>query len=111
LSVDQFLAMQRVAQDVANQQFRRALMITNNLIISVVALLSTAFALVTALAWNRAVSDWLPTVPFLTIRDPLLKEFAYAGLLTIFVIVSVGVLGLVTQRLEGRNLMNPQSKE
>ena len=104
-TVEQFLAMQHIAQDVANTQFKRVAVATSNLIISVVALLTSAFGLVTALAWNRAISDWLPTVNFLPTNDRLIKEFIYAGALTIFVVIALGLIGILLQRVRGENLL------
>jgi hypothetical protein len=105
-TLDQFYAMQKIAQDVANQQFKRAVIVTSNLIVSAVALLASAAGLVTALAWNKAISDWLPTASPFSIHDRLVKEFAYAGAVTLFVIIAVGVLGYVTSRIKGDNLLD-----
>src|SRR4051794_19626838 len=73
-TAEQFLAMQHIAQDVANTQFKRVAVATSNVIISVIALLSSALGLVTALAWNKAVTDWLPTAHFFD-NNALAKEF------------------------------------
>jgi hypothetical protein len=104
-TADQFLAMQHIAQDVANKQFRRFTIATSNVIISVVALLSSALGLVVALAWNKAVTDWLRTITIFD-NDPLAKEFAYAGGLTVLGVMAIGVLGYVTRRLRGENLLD-----
>ncbi|MBA3822739.1 MAG: hypothetical protein H0X24_02400 [Ktedonobacterales bacterium] len=104
-TAEQFLAMQHIAQDVANTQFKRVAVATSNVIISVVALLSSALGLVTALAWNKAVTDWLATAPFFD-NNTLAKEFVYAGALTIFGVMAIGILGLATRRLRGKNLLD-----
>ncbi len=104
-TVEQFLAMQHIAQDVANAQLKRVAVVTSSIIISVVALLSSALGLVTALAWNKAVSDWLTTLHIFA-DDPLAKEFSYAIALTILGVMAIGILGYVTRRLRGENLLD-----
>ncbi len=105
-TLDQFYAMQKIAQDVANQQFKRMVVVTNNIIVSAVALLASAAGLITALAWNKAISDWLPTAPIFSIHDRLIKEFAYAVAVTLFVVIAVGILGFITSRVKGNNVLD-----
>ena len=52
---------------------------TTNLVSTLIFLLSSAFALVAALAWNKAISDWLPTVRSfnLTIRSPRISPMRW----------------------------------
>lgn len=104
-TAEQFLAMQHIAQDVANTQLKRVAIVTSNLILSVVALLSSALGLITALAWNKAMGDWLPTIPLFA-KNALAKEFSYAGALTVLGVIAIGILGLATRRLRGENLLD-----
>lgn len=102
---DQMLEIQKATQEVALDQLRKTVTIASNVLITLVALLASAFGLVTALAWNKAISDWLPTTEIFGTSDPLIKEFGYAALITIFAVVVIGFLGIFTSRLRGQNLM------
>ncbi len=105
-SIDQIQEVQRIAQDIAAQQFQKALIATNNFIITLVAVLSSALGLATALAWNKALSEWLPTIKQFDSIDPLLKEFVYAGAMTLLTVVVIGVLVFATSRVKGENLLH-----
>jgi hypothetical protein len=70
---------------------------------TVIALLASAFGVVAALAWSRAIFDWLPTVPLLNFHDPLVREFADAGVTTLVAVVVVLFLGVVNARLKTRS--------
>lgn len=67
---------------------------------TVMALLASAFGVVAALAWSRAIFDWLPTIPLLNFQDPLVREFAYAGITTLVAVVVVLALGVVNAALK-----------
>ena len=67
---------------------------------TVMALLSSAFGVVAALAWSKAIFDWLPTIPFLNFNDPLGRDFANAGVTTFVAVVAVLLLGFVNARLK-----------
>jgi hypothetical protein len=70
---------------------------------TVIALLSSAFGVVAALAWNKAIQDWLPTIPFLNFHDTLVRDFVYAGVATFVAVVTILILGFVNTRLRTRN--------
>lgn len=67
---------------------------------TVIALLASAFGVVAALAWSRAIFDWLPTIPFLHFDDPLGRDFAYAGVTTLVAVVVVLLLGVANAALK-----------
>jgi hypothetical protein len=91
-----------VAQEVQHQ-VEHVFIATANFASTVIALLVSALGVVAALAWNKALSDWLPTV--IHLDDPLARDFAYAGVATFVAIVTVPILGFVNSRLRGRNLL------
>ncbi len=95
-------------QTLAAHQVQHIVVATSNVISTLIFLLSSALALVAALAWNKAISDWLPTVQWFNVRNPLAKDFAYALVATAFAIVLIGVLGFVNGRLKGKNLLLQQ---
>jgi CBS domain containing-hemolysin-like protein len=103
---EQVQEMQKLAAAMAAQQVRRTIETTQNFISTVVALLSSAVGFVAALAWNNAISAWLPTISFFNTKDPVAKAFIYAIVATVFAIVVIGILGIVNSRIKGRNLIN-----
>lgn len=105
-TIEQIQEVQHIVTDMTQQQVKRVIVLTGNFIITIVALLSTAFGLVAALAWNRAISDWLPTVTPFNIQDKLVKEFVYAVAITIVGIVGLGFLGFLTSRVKGENILH-----
>lgn len=104
-TIEQIQEVQHIVTDMTQQQVKRVIVLTSNFIITIVALLSTAFGLVAALAWNRAISDWLPTVTPFDIQDKLVKEFVYAVAITFVGIVGLGFLGFLTSRVKGENIL------
>lgn len=52
-TAEQMLEVQRIAQELATQQLQRVVVVTGNFIITLVAVLSSALGLATALAWRR----------------------------------------------------------
>lgn len=86
------------------------LVVTGSVITTVSTLLASALGLVAALAWNKAISDWLPTVNFLSFTDPLAKDFAYAGVATLVAVAVISVLGVLNARIRGKNLLNQLPK-
>lgn len=97
-------------QAAVSQPVQYVIVATSSFATTVAALLTSAFGLVAALAWNRALSDWLPTIPFIHLNDPLAKDFAYAGVATFVAVICVAMLGAVNRRLsryKGRNLLQP----
>lgn len=103
---DQVQEMQKLAQAMAAQQIRRTIETTQNFISTVVALVSSAVGFVAALAWNNAISTWLPTIPFFSTHDRVTEAFIYAISATIFAVLVIGILGIVNARIKGRNLIN-----
>lgn len=105
-TIEQIQEVQHIVADMTQQQVKRVIVLTSNFIITMVALFSAAFGLIAALAWNRAISDWLPTVNPFNIQDKLIKEFVYAVGITIIGIVGLGFLGFVTSRVKGENILD-----
>jgi uncharacterized membrane protein YidH (DUF202 family) len=95
-------------QALAAQQVQHVVVATTNFVSTLIFLLSSALALVAALAWNKAISDWLPTVRIFDLTDPLAKDFAYAGVATAFAVVIISILGFINGRLKGKNLLVQQ---
>jgi hypothetical protein len=92
-------------QTLAAHQVQHVMVATGNLISTLIFLLSSALALVAALAWNKAISDWLPTVKLFNLTDPIAKDFLYALVATVFAVVLIGVLGVINSRIKGKNLL------
>lgn len=87
------------------QEVRQVVVATSSFVVTIVALLASAFGVVAALAWNKAISDWLASVNLFDISDPHGKEFVDAIVITVIAIVGVTVLGIIVSRLRGRNLL------
>ncbi len=99
------------AQDVATHQAQYILVATTNFLTTMTTLVISAMGLVTALAWNRAISDWLPTVKFLALRDPLVREFGYALGATVIAVLTITVLTVVNSRLKKGQLLLVKDKQ
>ena len=99
------------AQDVATQQAQYLLVATTNFLTTMTTLLISAMGLVTALAWNRAISDWLPTVKALEFRDPLVRDFAYAVGATLIAVLTITVLTIVNARLRKGQVVLVREKQ
>lgn len=84
----------------AARQVQHVFVLGGTFFSTVVALLASAFGVVAALAWSRAIFDWLPTIPLLNFHDPLVREFADAGVLTVVAVVVVLFLGVLNARLK-----------
>ncbi len=67
-------------QAIAQQQVEYVVIGASTVATTIFTVLASAAGLVAALAWNTALSAWLPTV--ITLDDPLAKDFAYAGIAT-----------------------------
>jgi hypothetical protein len=92
-------------QTLAVHQVQHVVVATGNLISTLIFLLSSALALVAALAWNKAISDWLPTVNLFNLTNPVAKDFLYALVATLFAVVLIGILGVINNRIKGKNLL------
>jgi uncharacterized membrane protein len=102
---EQVQEMQRMAATMAQQQVRRTVDTASNFITTVVALLSSAVGFVAALAWNNAISAWLPTIPLFNSNSDIVKKFYYALVATVFAVVVIAILGIINSRIKGRNLI------
>ncbi|MBA3823133.1 MAG: hypothetical protein H0X24_04395 [Ktedonobacterales bacterium] len=102
---EQVQEMQRLAATMAQQQIRRTVDTASNFITTVVALLSSAVGFVAAFAWNSAIASWLPTVPLFHTDSIVLKNFYYALVATLFAVIVIAILGVITNRIKGRNLI------
>ena len=99
------------AQDVATHQAQYILVATTNFLTTMTTLVISAMGLVTALAWNRAIADWLPTVKFLDLRDPLVREFGYAIGATVIAVLTITVLTIVNSRLKKGQMLLVKDKQ
>lgn len=87
------------------QEVHQVVIATSSFVVTIVALLASAFGVVAALAWNKAISDWLTTVTIFDVTDPRGKEFVDAIVITVIAIVGVTALGIIASRVRGRNLL------
>ncbi|HEX6122569.1 MAG TPA: DUF5654 family protein [Ktedonobacterales bacterium] len=97
-------------QQIALQEVQALMLATGNLVTTVSALMAAALGFVAALAWNKAIQDWLSTADILNIDNPLVKEFAYAIAVTLFAAVIIAALSVINRRIKGRNLLKELSK-
>jgi hypothetical protein len=97
-------------QQIALQQVQAMMLATGNFITTVSALVAAALGFVAALAWNKAIQDWLPTIKPLNIEDRLIKEFAYAIAATLIAAVIITGLSVINHRIKGKNLLKELSK-
>ena len=95
-------------QGLAAHQVQHIVVATGNLVSTLIFLLSSALALVAALAWNTAISQWLPTVKLFNVSDPIAKSFVYALVATVFAVVVIAILGVINNRIKGKNLLVQQ---
>src|SRR3954447_6220899 len=88
-------------QAIAQQQVEYVVIATSTVATTIFTVLASAAGLVAALAWNTALSHWLPTV--IKLNDPLVKDFAYAGVATLVAVVTIILLGVVNNRLQPKH--------
>ncbi len=91
--------------DFVTHEVQHVIVATSSFVTTIVALLAFAFGVVAALAWNKAISDWLTSVKLFNISDPHGEEFADAIIITLIAIVTVTALGIIASRIRGRNLL------
>jgi hypothetical protein len=96
-------------QAIAQQQVEYVVVATSAFATTIFTVLASAAGLVAALAWNTALSHWLPTV--IPLGDPLAKDFAYAGVATLVATVTIILLGVVNNRLQPRHLLKRAHKQ
>jgi hypothetical protein len=89
-------------QAIAQQQVEYVVIATSTVATTIFTVLASAAGLVAALAWNTALSHWLPTI--IKLDDPLAKDFAYAGIATIVAAVTIILLGVVNNRFQPKHL-------
>lgn len=90
-------------QAIAHQQVEYVVIATSTVATTIFTVLASAAGIVAALAWNTALSHWLPTI--ITLNDPLTKDFAYAGIATLVAAVTILLLGIVNNRLRPKHLL------
>jgi Mn2+/Fe2+ NRAMP family transporter len=95
-------------QAIAQQQVEYVVIATSTVATTIFTVLASAAGLVAALAWNTALSHWLPTI--LPLDDPLAKDFAYAGIATLVAAVTIILLGVVNNRLQPKQLVKRTHK-
>jgi hypothetical protein len=95
-------------QAIAQQQVEYVVIGASTVATTVFTVLASAAGLVAALAWNTALSAWLPTV--VTLDDPLAKDFAYAGIATAVAAVTIILLGVVNNRFQPKHLLKRTQK-
>ena len=107
---DQARAMQQATTQLAHAQVRRAASVTSSFVTTVVALISSAFGFVAALAWNNAIQAWINQTYSLGKTPDWRALVVYALAATALAIVVIAVLGLINARLKGgRNLLDKPS--
>jgi hypothetical protein len=95
-------------QAIAQQQVEYVVIATNTVATTIFTVLASAAGIVAALAWNTALSHWLPTI--ITLDDPLTKDFAYAGVATLIAAVTILLLGIVNYRLRPKHVLTRTQK-
>jgi Mn2+/Fe2+ NRAMP family transporter len=95
-------------QAIAQQQVEYVVIATSTVATTIFTVLASAAGLVAALAWNTALSHWLPTI--IKLNDPLEKDFAYAGIATVVAAVTIILLGVVNNRLQPKHLLKRTQK-
>ena len=95
-------------QAIAQQQVEYVVIATSTVATTIFTVLASAAGLVAALAWNTALSHWLPTI--IKLNDPLEKDFAYAGIATLVAAVTIILLGVVNNRLQPKHLLKRTQK-
>lgn len=92
----------------AVRQAKQVIIFTGDVVTTTAAILVSAVTLVAALAWNSFMQVWLPTVDFLNLRDPVIKQLVYALAATFIAVLAVVLISRVRKRVRGRNLLTPQ---
>jgi hypothetical protein len=95
-------------QTIAQQQVEYVVIATSTVATTIFTVLASAAGLVAALAWNNALSHWLPTI--IRLDDPLAKDFAYAGVATLIAAVTIILLGVVNNRFQPKHLLKRTQK-
>ena len=95
-------------QAIAQQQVEYVVIATSTVATTIFTVLASAAGLVAALAWNNALSHWLPTI--IKLNDPLEKDFAYAGIATLVAAVTIILLGVVNNRFQPKHLLKRTQK-
>ncbi len=83
-------------QDQILEAARRARRFSREFLATVIALVTTAFGVVVALAWNTALSKWLAE---LSKRAEIGGLFAYAVLVTVLAVLTIIFLGRLAARI------------
>jgi Family of unknown function (DUF5654) len=95
-------------QAIAQQQVEYVVIGASTVATTIFTVLASAAGLVAALAWNTALSAWLPTI--VKLDDPLAKDFAYAGIATAVAAVTIILLGVVNNRFQPKHLLKRTQK-
>jgi hypothetical protein len=95
-------------QSIAQHQVEYVVIATSTVATTIFTVLASAAGLVAALAWNNALSHWLPTI--IKLDDPLAKDFAYAGIATAVAAVTIILLGVVNNRFQPKHLLKRTQK-
>jgi VIT1/CCC1 family predicted Fe2+/Mn2+ transporter len=105
---EQAAEVQQMASQMAQAQVQRSIAATQHYLSTVVSLMTSAFGLVAALAWNNAIQAWLHQY---MAGNGVEIQFMYALVATFLAIIVIGILGFVSSRFlkNGRNLLAPPS--
>ena len=95
-------------QAIAQQQVEYVVIATSTVATTIFTVLASAAGLVAALAWNNALSHWLPTI--IRLDDPLARDFAYAGIATVVAAVTIILLGVINNRFQPKHLLKRTQK-
>ena len=99
------------AQELAHNQVQRVIILTNNFVVTVITVITSAFGLVTALAWNTYISNWLPTVEPFGITDIHGKQLSYAITVTFITVLALTIAGVVNRRHDKRQEREQEAAE
>ena len=90
------LALAEQAREAAIEAARRAGRFSREFVVTVISVVTTAFGVVVALAWNTALSNWLAALQ----KDKQTwGYFVYALIVTFLAVVAIVLLARVARRM------------
>ena len=94
---DDALALAHAARVAAVEAARKAGRFSREFFVTVISVVTTAFGVVVALAWNTALSEWLKTLQKGT---QTIGYFIYALLITFLAVIAIVILSRVAKRIK-----------
>ena len=87
------------AQELAQMQVQRVVVFTGNFLTATITVFSTALGLVTGLAWNAFMTNWLQnSMPFTTFTPLDKVRLFYAIGVTLLTVIFVFIVSFVNRR-------------